>query len=223
MSSKDKDPRNTPGTEADPSDAFLDALAERAAKDSVNNRANGGKILASIFDDPLVKSHLDAVPPPDDGAAHFSAPIISNSVYKRLIARNDALLRSRVMADNAYWARPAKAQRHLILKHQFSCAQDAHVALEVSTETKVIYVDVEHDPGRVPVSQIAEFIAFRLDLGGEEPYDDDTVKGSVESFSRRTTWRIVIRSGDALFHLVITKQLEKHWDYNLQLVPPCVP
>jgi hypothetical protein len=210
MSSKDKASRNTPGTEPDPSDAFLDALTERAATDSQANLAAGGRVLESVFDDPIVKSHLDAV----------SAPIISKSVYKRLTARHDALLRSREMDDNDYWARPAKAQRKLILKHQYSCAQDAHIALEVSMETKVIYIDVEHDPGRVPVTQIAQFIVHGgLDLGGEEAFDDDTAKGSVESFSRRTPWRIVVRSGDAMFLLTITKQLEKNWDYNLQLVP----
>lgn len=212
MSQKDK-PASTPSTEFDPSDAFLDGLTKRAAADSQANLVAGGRVLESVFDDPIVRAALGGDAPPDRYKEQRA----------KLIARQDALQRQQAMDDHAYWLKADKAQRHLILKHQYSCAQDAQVALEVSLETKVIYVDVEHDPGRVPVTQIAEFIAFRLDLGGEEPFDDDTVKGSVESFSRRTTWRIVIRSGDALFHLVITKQLEKHWDYNLQLVPPCVP
>ena len=206
-----QDPRNTSGTD-DPSDAFLDALTERAAADSQANLAAGGRVIESVFDDPMVRQALGV-----------SSPDVPSDRYKDLraaiIKKNDALLRQQGMDDNAYWARPAKAQRKLILKHQYSCAQDAHIALEVSMETKVIYIDVEHDPGRVPVTQIAQFVVHGLDLGGEDPFDDDTAKGSVESFSRRTPWRIVVRSGDAMFLLTITKQLEKNWDYNLQLVP----
>jgi hypothetical protein len=213
MSSKDKNPRSTPGTEPDHSDAFLDGLSERAAADSQANLAAGGRVIESVFNDPTVKAALDQADQP-----RHPLPDRYKGLRQQILARNDALLRSRAMDDNAYWDRPAKAQRKLILKHQYSCAQDAHVALEVSLETKVIYVDVEHDPGRVPVTQIAEFIAFRLDLGGEEPFDDDTKQKSVEGLSRRSPWRIVIRSGDAMFHLTITKQHEKNWDFNLQLI-----
>jgi hypothetical protein len=199
------DPRNTSGPE-DPSDAFLDALTERAAADSQANLAAGGRVLESVFDDPTVRAALGDHVPTD----HYKEQ------RAKLFAQHDALLRSQRMDDNAYWERPEKAQRRLILKHQYSCAQDAHIALEVDVDTKAIYVDVEHGTGRIPVTQIAEHIVFSLDLGGEEPFDDDTLAGFG---SRRTPWRIVVRTGDTQFHLTITKQVEKHWDYNLQLVP----
>ena len=123
------------------------------------------------------------------------------------------------MDDNAYWERPEKARRRLILKHQYSGAKDSHIAIEVVADAKVIYVDFEHDPGRIPVSQIAQHIVNSVDIGGEEPFDDDTVKGSVENLSRRTPWRIVIRSGEQTYRLVITKQHEKSWDYDLRVEP----
>jgi hypothetical protein len=211
---QNKDPRNNPGTE-DPSDAFLDGLTERAAADSQANLTAGGRVIESVFDDPIVKAELEQADQP-----HHPLPDRYKGLRQQILARNAALLRQQGMDDNAYWARPAKAQRHLILKHQYSCAQDAHIALEVAFDTKVIYIDVEHDPGRVPVTQIAQFVVHGgLDLGGEEAFYDDTVKGSVESFSHRTPWRIVVRSGDAMFLLTITRQLEKNWDYNLQMVP----
>lgn len=170
---QDKDPRSTPGPDADPSDAAA-ALGDHVPRHSYKE------------------------------------------LRAKVIARKDALLRQQRMEDHAYWLQADKAQRRLLLKHQFSGAQDSHIALEVVSETKVIYVDVEHDSGRIPVTQIAEYIVFSLDLGGEEPFDDDTVEGFS---SRRTPWRIVVRTGDAQFRLAITKQIQKHWDYNLQLMP----
>jgi len=134
----------------------------------------------------------------------------------KLIAKQDSLLRSQRMEDRAYWERPDKAQRRLILKHQFSGAQDSEIAIEVDHEKKAIYIETEL--GRVPVTQIAQHIVGSVDLGNEVAYDDDTVKGSVESFSRRTPWRNVIRSGGQTFRLVITKQQES-WDYDLRVEP----
>lgn len=217
MMSPKKHLRSTPGPDADPSDAFLDALSERAAKDSAENLSNGGRVAESVFDDPTVRQAL-GVPLPDVPVDRYK------DLRAAIIAKNDALLRQQNMNDNAYWLQANKAQRRVILKHQFSCAQDAHVAIEVASDKKVIYIDVEHDPGRVPVTQIAQLVVHGgLDIGGEEPFNDDTADGSVESFSRRTPWRIVVRSGDALFHLTITKQYENNWDYNLQLVPKVQP
>ncbi len=209
MMSQNKDPRNTPGPDADPSDAFLDALSERAAADSQANLANGGRVIEAVFNDPTVRAALGDHVPIDR----------NKDLRAKLFAQHDAILRDQRMDDNAYWERPEKAQRRIILKHQFSGAKDSHIAIEVVADAKVIYVDVEHDPGRIPVSQIAQHIVGGVDLGGEDVFDDDTTKGSVESLSRRTPWRIVIRSGQQTYRLVITKQLEKNWDYDLRLEP----
>ena len=207
MSSKDKDPRNTPGTEPDPSDAFLDALTERAATDSQANLAAGGRVIESVFDDPMVRQALGV-----------SSPDVPSDRYKDLraaiIKKNDALLRQLATDDNTYWLKADKTQRRLILKHQFSGAQDSEIAIEIDHDRKVIYIETE--AGRVPVSQVAQYIAHSVDLGGEEAYDDDTGEGYQ---CRRTPWRIVIRSGQQTYRLVITKQLEKNWDFDLRLEP----
>lgn len=213
MSSKDKDPRSTPGTEEDPPNAFLDGLTERAAADSQANLAAGGRVIESVFDDPMVRQAL-GVPLSDVPVDRYK------DLRAAIIAKNDALLRQQAMDDNAYWLKADKAQRQIILKHQFSGASDSHIASEIDHERKTIFIEVEHDAGRVPVTQIAQFVVNGLDLGGEVAYDDDTG----ESYQcRRTPWRIVIRSGQQTYRLTITKQIEKHWDYSLQLVPPCVP
>ncbi len=207
---QNKDPRNTPGTE-DPSDAFLDGLTERAVADSQANLANGGRVLESVFDDTTVRAALGDHAPTD----HYKEQ------RAKLIAKRDALLRSQRMNDNAYWVRTEKAQRRLILKHQFSGAQDSEIAIEIDHEYKAIYVETE--PGRLAVTQIAQYVAHSVDLGGEEAYDDDTGEGFQ---CRRTPWRIVIRSGQQTYRLVITRQLEKNWDYDLRLQPmedPCAP
>lgn len=61
MMSQSKDPRNTPGPDIDPSDAFLDALTERSVAESKANLASGGRVLESVFDDPTVLAALDRV------------------------------------------------------------------------------------------------------------------------------------------------------------------
>ncbi len=67
MSQKDKDPRRTPDTE--PSDAFLRQLREKAATESAENLAAGGRIIESVFNDPVVREVLarqeDGAVPPD--------------------------------------------------------------------------------------------------------------------------------------------------------------
>lgn len=60
-----QDPRNTPGPDTDPSDAFLDALTERSAAESKANLASGGRVLESVFDDPEVRAALDDCVPHD--------------------------------------------------------------------------------------------------------------------------------------------------------------
>lgn len=197
-----QDPRNTFGPE--PSEAFKDALTERAAADVAQSLAKGGRVLETVLDDPTVRAALgdDA---PRDRYKDFRA---------KLFAQHDALLRSQLMDDNAYWQLAEKTQRRLILKHQFSGAQDSEIAIEINHERKAIYIETE--PWRVPVSQVAKYIVQSVDLGGEEAFDDDTCEGFQ---CRRTSWRILIRSGQQTYRLVITKQLEKNWDYDLRLEP----
>ena len=209
--SQNKDPRNTPGPDADPSDAFLDALSERAAADSQANLANGGRVIEAVFNDPTVRAALGDHVPIDR----------YKDLRAKLFAQHDAILRDQRMDDNAYWESPEKAQRRLILKHQFSGAQDSEIAIEIDRDRKVIYIETE--PGRIPVTQVAQHIMNSVDLGGEDVFDDDTREGFQ---CRRTSWRIVIRSGQQTYRLVITKQIEKNWDYDLRLDPkesPCVP
>ncbi len=191
---QNKDPRNTKPQ----------SLAERSAQDSAENLAQGGRVIDSVFNDPTVRAALGDHAPTDRYKEQRAA----------LIAKNDALLRSQRMDDNAYWERPEKAQRRLILKHQFSSAKDSEIAIEVDHEHKAIYV--EADPGRVPVSQVAQYIVHSVDLDGEDAFDDDTREGFQ---CRRTAWRIVIRSGENVYRLVITRQLEKNWDYDLRVEP----
>lgn len=58
-----KDPRNTPRPDADPSDAFLDALSERAVADSQANLVSGGRVIESVCDDPEVRAAVGRVQP----------------------------------------------------------------------------------------------------------------------------------------------------------------
>lgn len=131
-----------------------------------------------------------------------------------IIAKSEALRRAQLEADRAYWLRPDKQQQRIILKHQMSGAQDAHIKVEVDAANKVIYVEIDHNDGRIPVSLLAFHILQWVDLGGEATYDDDTAGGWT---CRRTPWRIAIKSGPYRARLVITKQLLNGWDFDLQM------